>query len=247
MRSSVELISGFESFVADHGIDIDQGLSLGVGGLAAVHESQGFAVRSLSPALARSKPERVRTLVVEYVDNLLPGLGIPNLEQIRTASLDKGKTISVAIPGKSGLQAMPWDLEKLEENSLSTLLDTVELADARAIRFDGPWRWDNPSGNIIFEEYINFVDYCNDQASQTPQTLPQKLSIVANTILSLGNANTPPIDGLATHTQDYAVPVARKLATECRQRYGTHSKVARAVSSVLYRWDQRVSLGATTP
>lgn len=162
----------FESTVEDIRTGAKQVRFLGGGSESEVFEAevdgQFYAVKFARRYTRLDRPRNTAAATQRKVDAGLRGLGVSGLEQIQTASAERGVAIYDRVDGTTVKTLSEADLTFVTKTQMESFFETVDTAVEMGIEFD-PWNRDGT--NVLYSPRNGFtlIDYFVDYAQTTKE------------------------------------------------------------------------------
>lgn len=178
------------------------------------------------------KDPTVKQDMIERFEGAIRGLGIRGLEQVVAVSLEDQVFISEHMPGKIIRRVEIEDQQRITDDQLSDLIETVVLANARGISID------TDQANILYDSKKGFgiVDYWYKEGLQ--HRIADTIVATAISIGTMGrgawNRNTP--DEVRKRQYATSAALMKRFSVQCNNHVGgehldeIHRRIAQQVS-----------------
>jgi hypothetical protein len=160
----------FESTIEDIISGAKQVRYLGGGSESSVYEAevddQIYAAKFALKLTRLDRPRNTVAATQRKIDAGLRGLDIPSLEQIQSASTERGVAIYELVDGVTINSMDESDLKSITESQIASFFETVDAAVEMGIEFD-PWNQDGSNLMYSSESGFTLIDYFVDYAQTT--------------------------------------------------------------------------------
>lgn len=162
----------FESTIEDIITGAKQVRYLGGGSESSVYEAevddQIYAARFALKWTRLDRPRNTVAATQRKIEAGLRGLEIPGLEQIQSASTERGVAIYELVDGVTINSMDETDLKSVTELQVASFFETVDAAVEMGIEFD-PWNQDGSNLMYSSESGFTLIDYFVDYTQTTKE------------------------------------------------------------------------------
>lgn len=160
----------FESTIEDIRTGAKQVRYLGGGSESTVYEAEVderlYAAKFAVQWTRLDRPRNTAAATQRKIDAGLRGLGVTGLEQIQSASTERGVAIYDLVNGITVRSMSDIDFESVTESQMTSFFEVVDSAVELGIEFD-PWNQDGTNVMYSPESGFTLIDYFVEYARTT--------------------------------------------------------------------------------